>query len=81
MKHEECKQLYPVKNWIDHMLDHAPKAPCAVGAQYMECIIHFNTLCIFTKEPIREWEIKLECMNVIFLYVYIMSLNSKLTNH
>ena len=24
----------------------------------------FNTLCIFTKEPIREQEIKLECMNV-----------------
>ena len=23
----------------------------------------FNTLCIFTKEPIREQEIKLECMN------------------
>ena len=23
----------------------------------------FNTLCVFTKEPIREQEIKLECMN------------------
>ena len=25
----------------------------------------FNTLCVFTKEPIREQEIKLECMNAI----------------
>ena len=25
----------------------------------------FNTLCVFTKEPIREQEIKLECMNLI----------------
>ena len=25
----------------------------------------FNTLRVFTKEPIREQEIKLECMNVI----------------
>ena len=23
----------------------------------------FNTFCIFTKEPIREQEIKMECMN------------------
>ena len=23
----------------------------------------FNTLCVFTKEPIMEQEIKLECMN------------------
>ena len=23
----------------------------------------FNTLCVFTKEPIREQDIKLECMN------------------
>ena len=26
----------------------------------------FNTLRIFTKEPIREQEIKLECMNAIY---------------
>ena len=26
----------------------------------------FNTLCVFTKEPIREQEIKLECMNIFY---------------
>ena len=27
----------------------------------------FNALCVFTKEPIREQEIKLECMNNDFI--------------
>ena len=42
--------------------DHASKASHAVWVQYVECIVHF-TLPVFTKEPIREHEIKLECMN------------------
>ena len=33
----------------------------------------FNTLRIFTKEPIREQEIKLECMNDS--YTFLNSLN------
>ena len=47
--------------------DHAPKAPRAVWAQSSLCtrsaVDIFNTLRVFTKEPIREQEIKLECMN------------------
>ena len=53
------------KIWISrcdvHTHDHAPKAPRAVWAQYAECSGHFQYT--FTKEPIREQEIKLECMN------------------
>ena len=44
------------------MCDHA-KAPRAVWAQYAERSGHFNALCLLTKEPIREQEIKFECMN------------------
>ena len=55
------------KKWISrcdvHARDHAPKAPRAVWAQYAECSGHFHTLRVFTKESIREQEIKLECMN------------------
>ena len=47
--------------------DHAPKAPRAVWAQSLRstrsAVDIFNTLRVFTKEPIREQEIKLECMN------------------
>ena len=50
------------KKWISRCgvraHDHAPKAPRAVLAQYAECSGHiFNTLRVFTKEPIREQEI------------------------
>ena len=31
----------------------------------------FNTLCVFTKEPIREKEIKLEYMNYIHITVLV----------
>ena len=49
--------------------DHAPKAPRAVCAQSRRstrsAVDIFNTLRVYTKEPIREQEIKLECMNGI----------------
>ena len=39
---------------------HAPKAPRAVWVQYTQSAVDiFNTLRVFTKEPIREQEIKL----------------------
>ena len=47
-----------------HAGDHAPKALCAVSGRGTRSAVDiFNTLRIFTKEPIREQEIKLECMN------------------
>ena len=49
------------KKWISRCdvraRDHAPKAPRAVLAQYAECSGIFNTLHVFTKEPVREQEI------------------------
>ena len=60
------------KKWISRCnlrsRDHAPKAPRAVWAQSglstRSAVDIFNTLRVFTKEPIREEEIKLECMNM-----------------
>ena len=47
------------KKWISRCnvqaRDYAPKAPRAVDI--------FNTLRVFTTEPIGKQEIKLECMN------------------
>ena len=59
------------KKWISRCdvlaRGHAPKEPCAVWAQSgrstRSAVDIFNTLRVFTKEPIREQEIKLECMN------------------
>ena len=55
------------KKWISrcdvHARDHAPKAPRAAGHSTRSAVDIFNTLRVFTKEPIREQEIKLECMN------------------
>ena len=59
------------KKWISRCdvraRDHAPKEPRAVWAQSgrstRSAVDIFNTLRVFTKEPIREQEIKLECMN------------------
>ena len=50
-----------------HAHSHTPKSSRAVWAQCMECSGHFqNTpLHVFTKELIREQEIKSECMNSI----------------
>ena len=51
-------------SWCDvHACNHAPKALRAVWAQYQSAVDIFNTLHIFTKEPIRVQEIKLEFMN------------------
>ena len=59
------------KKWISRCdvraRHHAPKAPPAIFAQSgcspRSAVEIFNTLRVFTKEPIREQEIKLECMN------------------
>ena len=59
------------KKWISRCYvrarHHAPKAPRTVWAQFgrstWNAVDIFNTLRVFTKEPIREQEIKLECMN------------------
>ena len=59
------------KKWISgcdvHERDQAPKAPRAVWAQSWRstrsAVDIFNTLRVFSKEPIREQEIELECMN------------------
>ena len=59
------KQLNPVKKNGSVDDDNAPKATRAVWAQYAKCSGHFYTLRVFTKEPIREQEIKLECMNYL----------------
>ena len=61
------------KKWISqcdiYARNHAPKAPRAVWAQYTECSGHFQyTPRLFTKEPIREQETKLECMKSDFLF-------------
>ena len=51
------------KEWISRcdVRDHAPKAPRAVWAQSwcstQSAVDIFNTLHVFTKEPIREQEI------------------------
>ena len=57
-------------SWCDaHARNHAPKAPPAVwahsGRSTRSAVDIFNTLHIFTKQPIREQEIKLECINLI----------------
>ena len=59
------------KTWISRCdvrsRDHAQKAPRAVwsqsGRSTRSAVDIFNTLRVFTKEPIREQEIKMECMN------------------
>ena len=59
------------KKWVSRCdvraRDHVPKASLAVwvqpGRSSRSAVDIFNTLRIFTKEPIREQEIKLECMN------------------
>ena len=58
-------KFYPMKKWISRCdvraRDHAPKAPRAVLAQSWcstrSAVDIFNTLRVFTKEPIREQEI------------------------
>ena len=55
----------PVKKWIsrcnDHVRDHTHiRAVC--GEQWK--FSNINTLGVFTKTPIREQEVKLECMNI-----------------
>ena len=52
-----------MKKWISRCDDHAPKAPRAVWTQCAECSRHFQYSLHITKEPIREQEINLECMN------------------
>ena len=66
--------------------DHAPKAPRAVWTQSWRstrsAVDIFNTLRAFTKEPIREQEIKLECMNWYrHIYIYCSEVRVKLTDH
>ena len=56
------------KIWISrcdvHEREHAPKAPCAFGAQYAECIRHFQyTLRVYSRANERN-EIQQECMNL-----------------
>ena len=34
------------------------------GGSSRSAVVIFNSLCVFTTEPIREQEIKLECMNI-----------------
>ena len=57
------------EKWIGrcdvHVRNHAPKAPRTVWAQYAVDI--FNTLRVFTKEPIREQEIKLGVYEYIIM--------------
>ena len=61
------------KKWISRCnaraRNHAPKAPRAVWAQSRRstrtAVDIFNALRVFTKEPIREQEIKVECMNLV----------------
>ena len=40
------------------------KHPAQSGRSTRSAVDIFNTLRVFTKEPIREQEIKSECMNV-----------------
>ena len=47
--------------WQSHAYDHAKKEPRTVWVQYAECIVHFQ-YTLHTKEPIRDQEIKLECL-------------------
>ena len=62
---KNINKFYPVKKWISRCdvraRDHAPKAPRAVWAQSWRstrsAVDIFNTLRVFTKEPIREQEI------------------------
>ena len=50
--------------------DHAPKAHRAIWAQSWRstrsAVDIFDTLRVLTKEPIREQEMQLECMNRIY---------------
>ena len=70
------------KKWISRCdvraRDHAPKAPRADWAQSgrstWSAVDIFNTLRVFTKEPIREQQIKLECMNIWYIYDIVPSL-------
>ena len=59
--------------------DHAPKAPRAVWAQSWRstrsAVDIFNTLRVFTKQPIRQQEIKLECMNAVLQIIGPMILH------
>ena len=49
--------------------DHAPKAP---GCRMQSAVYIFNTLRVFTTEPIREQEINLECMNYRLITAYLL---------
>ena len=55
------------KKWISgcdvRARDHTPKQLAQSGRSTRSAVDIFNTLRLFTKEPTREQEIKLECMN------------------
>ena len=57
---------YPVKKWIsqcdDHTRDHTRKQLAQSGHSTQSVLYIFNTLRIFTNEPIGEQEMKLGCM-------------------
>ena len=69
------------KKWISRCdfraRDHAPQAPRAVwvqsGRRTRSTVDIFNTLRVFTKEPMREQEIKLECTNAFQNEIPIMA--------
>ena len=44
--------------------DRSPKAPPAFWGSTRSAVDIFNALRVFTIEPIRKQEIKLECMNM-----------------
>ena len=51
--------------WGSRALSHTKSTSCSPGAVRAQSAVDiFNTLRVFTKEPIREQEIKLECMNL-----------------
>ena len=47
-----------MKKCDDHVRDHATKVLPQSGHSTMRGLCIFNILCLFTKEPIREQEIK-----------------------
>ena len=57
------------KKWINRcdvrVRDTHQKHLAQSGHSTRSAVDIFNTLRVFTKEPIREQDIKLECMNVI----------------
>ena len=51
--------------WRSHVQSHTKSTLCSLGAvRKVQWTLFFNTLRVFTKEPIREQETKLECMNI-----------------